>query len=370
MRSRGLEIHVITTPGSSLDRFANEEMVEAHRLQMERKITPLRDFVTVIRLVRLFRRIRPDIVHASTPKGGLLGVISARLAGVPLVVYQVRGLAFTGLKGLGRTLLTTTEKIACKGAHQVLAVSPSLRAELLANGITSAKKVTVLGSGSSNGVAAETRFNPARVNPGDANRVRTESNIPKDAQVIGFVGRLVRDKGVMELATAWDQIEQEFPKAFLFIVGGWEERDAVPHAVRSKLEKHPRVRFAGEKSDVAPFYSVMDLVVLPTYREGFPNVPLEAAAMELPVVTTTVTGAVDAVVDGVTGTLIPPGDAPALASAMRKYLKDPGLRTTHGKAGRARVLRDFQPARIWEATFSAYMTWLAERGRAHPVAAS
>lgn len=362
MKAHGFDIHVVTSPGAGLDRFASDEHVCTHALPMERRVTPARDIVSLWRLFRLFRAIGPDIVHASTPKGGLLGVLAGRLANVPVIIYQVRGLAFTGLGGPARLLMRLTERIACGAAHHVLAVSPSLRDEMLHNKLTYREKISVLASGSSNGVAAETRFNPERFTAADNEKLAAELGIPAGSQVIGFVGRLVRDKGILELAAAWKRVAKDHPRAWLLIVGEWETRDAVPQRIRQELGAHPRVRLAGEQRDVARFYSLMDLVVLPTFREGFPNVPLEAAAMEKPVVTTAVTGAVDAVVAGVTGTLVPAGDAQALANAMRKYLEDPGLGRSHGRAGRERTMRDFLPLTIWKATLAKYLEWLSESG--------
>ncbi len=366
MQERGFSVHVISTPGQTLDQFAAEENVAAHGVTLERRITPIRDLFAIWKLVRLFRTLAPAIVHASTPKGGLLGVLAGRLAGVPLVVYQVRGLPFTGMRGIGRQLLTLTERIACAAAHHVIAVGPSVRDELIAEGISSREKVVVLGSGSSNGVAAETRFNPAQFDMDARIALRRELGIPADAPVVGFVGRLVRDKGLIELAAAWRELSAKFPNSWLLIIGEWEPRDAVPQEVRKALETHSRVRLTGPKSEVAAFYSIMDIVVLPTYREGFPNVPLEAAAMGLPVVATSVTGCVDAVVAGKTGSLVPARDASELAAAVGRYIENPELRRQHGQAARLRALSEFQPEIIWTATYQKYREWLTDKGTQAP----
>lgn len=361
MRAQGFHVHVMTSPGNYLQDFARAEGATAHAVRMERRITPFRDLLSVLQIRKAIRKIRPDIVHASTPKGGLLGTIAARLAGVPVVIYHIRGLAFTGGTGLQRTLLKTTERIAARLAHKVLCVSQSVRAEAVAERIVPFEKTVVLGSGSSNGVAASSRFNPESVSAGARNVVRTQLGIPNDAVVIGFVGRLVRDKGVVELADAWETVAARHPNSWLLIVGPWETRDPVPEQTRRSLDRHPRVIFAGEREDMAPLYCAMDLVVLPTYREGFPNVPLEASAMNLPVIATRVTGCVDAVVDGITGTLVTARDPDALSSAMSRYIEDADLRKNHGRAGRRRVLSDFTPESVWDALRQEYLHLLAER---------
>jgi len=362
MQSRGFAVHVITAPGTALTRFAAEECVIPHAIPMRRRITPLGDIAALARLVRRLRALKPDIVHSSTPKGGLLGTVAARIAGVPLVVYHVRGLAYTGLRGFQRRLLKLTERTACALAHRVICVSESVRRELIDDGIGDTSKLKVLASGSSNGVAAETRFNPAQFSAEKRKALRREFGLPMDAIVIGFVGRLVKDKGVVELADAWAKTAQRYPGAWLLVVGEWEDRDAVPGRIRRELVGHPRVKMVGERLDVAQFYAMMDVVVLPTYREGFPNVPLEAAAMQLPVVGTSVTGCVDAVRDEETGLLVPVADSNALFHAISRYLDDDQLRVAHGRSARERVLREFTPETVWQALHTEYVALLAETG--------
>src|SRR5690606_2614673 len=203
----------------------------------------------------------------------------------------------------------------------------------------------VVPCGGGNGTDAESLFNPARVSDSRV-AIRQRLDIPAQAVVNGFVGGLVRDKGVIELAEAWSVVREVVPDAHLLIIGEPEPRDPVPEAILSQLQADDRVHMVGfvaDLTDMPPHYTAMDMLVLPTYREGFPNVPLEAAAMGLPVVATRVTGCVDAVVDGVTGTLVPVRDSASLARAIHAYLDDPALREQHGAAGRERVRRDFQP---------------------------
>ena len=223
-------------------------------------------------------------------------------------------------------------------------------------------KIRVLLRGSVNGVDASVAFNPARVGAHVRANIRAAYGIPPDAVVVGFVGRLVRDKGLAELAAAWTMLRDEFPKLHLLIIGVFEPYDPVAPQVKAVLCSDPRVHLAGAVAEVTSFYAAMDVVLLPTYREGLPVVPLEAAAMELPVVATRIPGCVEAVEDGVTGTLVPARDVAALADATRMYLRDPKLRQKHGCAGRARVLSQFRQEAIWEAVYQEYERLLRERG--------
>jgi glycosyltransferase involved in cell wall biosynthesis len=366
MKARGFEVHALSSPGEDLDAFGEREGVAVSAVEMPRRVTPLRDLRAVGAIVREMRRIRPVIVHAHTPKGGLLGMIAARAYGAPVRVYHMRGLPLTAATGWKRRLLWATERVACRLAHQVLCVSHTVRAEAVQAGVCPPEKIRVLLGGSGNGVDSEGRFNPARQGEAARARVRARFGIPAEAPVIGFVGRLVRDKGVVELAEAWAALREEHPDLHLVLVGPFEPQDPVPAGVERLLREDPRVHLAGMDWDTPPYYAAMDLVVLPTYREGFPNVPLEAAAMGLPVVATRVPGCVDAVADGETGLLVEPRDACDLRRALSVYLQEPALRRRHGEAARARVLRDFRQEAIWEAIHEEYLRLLRLRGVATP----
>ena len=369
VRDRGFEPHVAAARGERLASFGRKEGVAVHPVPMSRRVSPLRDLGSLVRLVRLMRRVRPTVVHAHTPKAGLLAMLAATLVRVPVRIYQLRGLPLETASGLVRQLLWLSDRLACGLAHRVIANSDSLRQVAVREGLCPEAKLRVLVHGSGNGVDAAGRFDPARLRGKTRVETRDRWGIPRDARVIGFVGRLVRDKGVAELAAAWRALREQHADLHLLVVGPFEERDPVSAETRAALEGDPRVHLTGANWETPSLYAAMDVVALPTYREGFPNVPLEAAAMELPVVATRVTGCVDAVEDGVTGTLVPAREAETLAAALGRYLDDPALRRRHGRAGRERVLREFRPEAIWEAVHAEYVALLG-RAPAPPVEAS
>lgn len=362
MRSRGFEVHAISSPDDELMRFGESERIPVHTVAMPRAITPAQDVRAVAGIYRTLRSIRPHIVHAHTPKGGLLGTIAARAARVPVRVYHIHGLPFVTATGGRRALLRTTETMSCRLATRVLCVSRSVRDVAVAEGFCPPEKIAVLGGGSINGVDAEGRFSPARIGEDMCAETRNRYDIPPHAVVLGFVGRIVRDKGMNELVSAWRVLREEFPNLYMLVVGAFEPQDPVLPETEHILLSDERTRLTGIEFDVPPLYAVMDILALPTYREGFPLVPMEAAAMELPVVATRVPGCVDAVQDGVTGVLVPPYDPEALAMAIRAYLGDPDLRRRHGRAGRERMLREFRPRDLWESTYIEYRRLLAEAG--------
>lgn len=351
VRSCGFAIHVITSPGPELDAFGEKERIPVHAIPMARAITPLRDLLALWRLWGTLRRIRPEIVHSHTPKGGLLGMIAATLAGTPVRVYHIRGLPFVTATGFRRRLLRLSELASCTLAHRVLAVSHSMRSIAVEEGLCPAEKVKVILGGSGNGVDTE-RFRPAR---DDARQTaRADRGIPADALVIGFVGRLTREKGICELERAWRALRQDEPRARLLLIGWIEAQDAESREAVAALRADSRVHLTGPVPDTARLYPAMDVVALPTYREGFPNVALEAAATALPIVATSVPGCVDAVEDGTTGILVPARDAEGLEHALRRYLSDPVLRARHGEAGRRRVMSQFRREAIWEGIVAEY----------------
>jgi glycosyltransferase involved in cell wall biosynthesis len=370
MRSRGFDTHAISSPGALLWRFAEGEGVQVYAVDMPRRITPLRDLAAVVRIWRRLRHLGARIVHSHTPKGGLLGMIGAWLARTPVRIYQIHGLPFMTAAGYKRTLLWWTEKVSCALAHQVLCDSDSVREVAIRSHICPAGKIKVLLGGSTNGVDGEGRFNPAQVGEGARRETRPRYEIPAEALVVGFVGRVVRDKGMLELTEAWKVLRAELPGLHLLVVGPFEPTDPVPAAVEGLLKGDCRIHLTGWVDDTPPLYAAMDLLVLPSYREGFGYAAVEAASMGLPVVATRIPGCVDAVEDGITGTLIPSRDAKALIEAIRRYLADPALRLQHGQAGRARVLRDFSRQEMWGALYGEYTRLLHEKSLPLPGVAS
>ncbi len=364
MQENGFAVHAASSPGYLLDDFAGRYDVPVFGVPMARKITPLRDLVSIWRLWRIMRRIKPQVVHASTPKGGLLGAIAARLARVPVVIYHIRGLPFQPRSGWRRRILKLSEWMACKAAHDVFCVSHSIRLVAIEEKLAPADKIQVFLGGSSNGVDSSGRYCPENY-PADARqRTREELGIPLDATVIGFIGRVVCDKGIRELEQAWQSLREEFADAHLFLGGPVEDKDAVPAEVMKRLRADPKVHWSdGYVVDVSHFYTAFDLVVLPTYREGLPNAVIEGGAMRLPVVATDIPGCTDALEDGVAGTLVPAGEAEPLRAALAAYLADPEMRRRHGLAGRARVERDFQQERLWRKVLERYLLLMKRSGR-------
>lgn len=352
LREAGFRVLVASSPGEPLDSIAATEGVETHRIRIQRGIAPLSDLLALISLSRMLLRFRPDVVEFGTPKAGLLGSIAALVCRVPRRIYLIRGLRLETTRGLKRLLLTTTERIAAAACHAVLCNSPSIRTQVEHLRLAQRSKLYLLGSGSSCGV------DTVRFKPGPTS-VRVVLGIPAEALVIGFVGRLTRDKGIPELVEAFRAFLTQQPGARLLLVGWYDDSDdALSKGVREQINRHPAIVQTGYVVEPAPYYRAMDILVLPTLREGFPNVVLEAAASGVPVITTSATGAQDSVVPDETGLLVPAGNGEALYSAMLELAQDPSRRRRFGIAAREWAVSRFEQKEVHARNIKFYRALL------------
>jgi glycosyltransferase involved in cell wall biosynthesis len=345
LNENGFEVVLVSSPTADLQRTAEREGVRAVGVPMNRGFRPWADVVSLVRLFRLMRAERPHVMLAGTPKAGLVASLAGAMSRVPVRVYLMLGLRLETARGAARGLLWLAEWVSTHVVHRVLVVSPSLLARARDIGVLGDGRGVVLGHGGGNGVDVG-RFAATPDTAAAAAAARAGLGIPANAFVYGFVGRLTADKGLRELVAAFDRIAACHPDAWLLVVGA-EDLGGLPPGVRTALRTRPRVRCTGWQDDPTAAYHVMDALVLPTYREGFPTVSLEAAAAGKPVITTTATGAVDSVVDGTTGLLVPPRDADALATAMARLIGDRQAARDMGARGRCRVRRSFANEVAW-----------------------
>ena len=358
MANQGIEMTVLSSPGEQLHSLSRHG-VAALPLVMKREISPIQDSKSLFQLHRALKQERPDLVEFGTPKASFLGMLAARAAGVPARLYTIHGLRFETTSGRTRVILYWAERIACLCATRILCVSESVRDKLVALKLAPRSKTFVLSHGSYTGVDTS-HFTPANRGTEKVAQLRQVLGLTGNETVIGFVGRFVKDKGIRELVDAFRELKASHSDLRLLLVGDFESGDPLEADVRQYIESDLAVLRPGFVGDTAPYYALMDVFVLPTYREGFPGVPLEAQACEVPVVTTNATGAVDAVQDGVTGLIVPVKDARALTRAIDRLLQDPGLRADMGRAGRKWMQQDFRPEVIWQAHAEMYREMLHE----------
>ncbi len=330
--------------------------------------TPLQDLRALWRLYRVFRRESFDIVHTHTPKPGLLGQIAARLAGVPVVVNTIHGFYFhEGTNRWMRRLFIAAEKVAARCSDAVLFQSREDLETAVREGICDKHKAYYLG----NGIDVE-RFDRRCLSEARLRELRRQLGISDRCRVVGFVGRLVAEKGFVDLLAAMRTVRRVVPDVRLLIVGETDSHksDAVSPAIAVRHGVDDICVFAGWRQEVPETYALMDVLALPSYREGFPRSPMEASAMGIPSVVTDIRGCREAVEDGVNGLLVPPGDPDALAEALLKTVADRELAATMGAAGRSLARARFDEREVFARVKLQYRRLSPEAGVVTPQSAA
>lgn len=338
LRSRGWDVALVCSQAGDVREFAEEDGIDYYPIALERNPSLWQDLKGTVALMAAIRRIRPAVTVWGSPKASLLGVLASRVLGVPSV-YVIHGLRLEGSAGLLRRILVAAERLTCLMASRVVADGHDLRALALRLRLVRPGKIVVLADGSSNGVGA------SDVAP----RYRGKLDLAEDAVVVTFAGRITRDKGVRELASAWHEIAPSHPNAHLVIAGQADPSDPAGPAYAQALSRLPNTHLLGHIDDLDHLWADTDLMVLPSYREGLPLVVIEAAAAGVPGVVTSCTGGSEAVLDGQTGIVVPTRDVRALASALTTMLDDPDLRKRMGAAARRRSLARYDRQRLWAA---------------------
>ncbi|PUV22960.1 glycosyltransferase family 4 protein [Sphingobacterium athyrii] len=328
---KGYDFTVACTEDEYLYKQAKEKGFKVFPVAILKAISPIQDAFSIIRLTRFIRKEKFPIVVAHSPKGGLIGITAAYLAGVDKRVFFRHGVVFETAKGLKRALLIMIEKFVGALATDVVIVSESLQRLSNDYKLNNPAKSKVLGKGTCSGIDIQ-RF-----------QYRPKQN---SDFVVGYVGRLVKDKGVVELVEGWLQFAAGKAHVYLHIIGPAEVRDAVPEDTLQKIKNSPSIRFLDFVEDTAPCYNTMDVFILPSYREGFPVGVLEASASGIPVITTRSTGCINAIQEDVTGiyTEILPNQ---IAEAIEYYYQNPQLRQEHGNNGVTFVKNSFSEQELF-----------------------
>lgn len=356
LQRAGFDIAVVCSPG-----WQSSSETRYYPIAMEREISPLSDLISLFQLTKQLLKIKPLMVNAGTPKAGLLVILAAFLAGVPIKIYTCHGLRLETTTGWKKKLLTLTEKITAYCADKIVCVSGSLRQKYVQMNLARENKVIVIGHGSCNGIDLGLFKRNVNCSVDDfLRKLPAGKSISGDALFIGFIGRLTRDKGIYELVAAFESLKSRFPNLYLLLLGDFEEGDPIMEETCQKIYSDDRIINLGWVFDPISYYQLMKILVLPTYREGLPTVLLEAAAMELPVVATYATGCTDVVVEGETGLLVPIGDSDALVHALGLLLQNINLCKSMGKKARERTEELFGQEMVWRNSLQFYTKLLAE----------
>lgn len=326
--------------------------VRVKKIKITRKITPISDLVSLIKLFLYFKKEKFDIVHAHTPKPALLGQLAAKIAGVPLIINTVHGLYFQkNSSQFKRNFFICMEKIGAKCSTLIFSQNKEDIETMVKEKIAETEKIRYLG----NGVDIE-KFNPKRFSEEFIIDRKRELGIENDFKVIGIVGRLVKEKGYLDLFSAFKKVLKKFPKSLLLVVGPEEpeKKDAFLPAIIKDYGIEKNVIFLGERTDVDELYSLMDIFVLPSHREGFPRTIIEAMASARPVIATYIRGCRDAVENGITGKLIPVNDSDKLTEEIIYFLNNPDKAKEMGVAGRKKVEREFDERFVFDRIKETY----------------
>lgn len=338
LMGEGYDAHVICSPGK-LKKDIEAEGIKVKIIQIKRKISPLADMVSLVKLFFYFKKEKFDIVHTHTPKPGLLGQLAAKMAGVSIIVNTVHGLYFTeNSPFLKRKFFILMEKIAAKCSTLIFSQNREDMETMVREKIAKSEKIKYLGSG----VSME-RFNPERFSNGFIAAKKQELNLPADAKIVGAIGRLVKEKGYMELFSALSEVLKNFPKTLLLIIGPEEpeKKDSFSPEIVKNYGLDEKVLFLWKRTDVDELYPLMDVFVLPSHREGFPRTVLEAMAMRKPIIATNIRGCREEIDNGVNGLLIPPKNAKELAKAIIYLLQNPSEAEKMAVNAREKAIKEF-----------------------------
>lgn len=345
------EVIGISSKGIRLDNVRKEQGVRVIPVQMSRSISPFKDLIALYKLYTIFSKEKPFIVHSHTPKAGLLSMMASYFAKVPHRLHTVAGLPLLETTGIKRRILNVVEKLTYAFSTKVYPNSFGLEKIILDHNFIDQSKLKVIGNGSSNGIDLE-HFDPNLFSREDNHALRKELNIAENDFVFINVGRMVTDKGINELVEAFCKIQETFKDTKLLLLGEFEEKlDPLFPETMEKIKNNPNINYLGWQWDVRPYFAISNMLAFPSYREGFPNVVMQAGAMGLPSIVSDINGCNEIIINGQNGCIIPPKSTEHLYNAMVESLKNG---TSKFKNVRESIATRFDRSVIWNAILAEY----------------
>jgi len=351
-KERGYQVIYSCSRAKEAEELVAEEGLIFEPIPFSREIDLFNDIYCLFLACKVLKRHKPDIVNAGTPKAGLIYMIASRVMGIKLKVFTLRGLRSNTLTGVKRSIVRCLEKVSCICSDKIIAISPSLREETLRCGLTSPDKIVVLSKGSSNGVNLK-KYLVDDVLITKAHEKKRELCIDPNVFIFGFVGRIVKDKGVEEIIDAFEKLEKEY-KIKLLLVGPYESDDLISDNHLQRIKNNNNIIEVGFSNEVPLFTYIFDVLLLASYREGFGNVVIEAAAVGTPAIVSDIPGARDTIEEGKTGLYICPQDVNSLYFAMKFYLENRTVVLDHGEKAKERVIKYFANEIIWREQETLY----------------
>lgn len=362
--SEHFEVIGVSSAGKELEEVKNDEEIEVIAIDMSRQITPVKDIKSLWSTYKLLKREKPQIVHTHTPKAGIVGMLAAKMAGVPHRLHTVAGLPLMEVTGMKREILNLVEKLTYASATKVYPNSKGLYEYILQNNYTHKSKIKVIGNGSSNGIDTS-YFSPDQVTEEQKTLLKKELNIEEEDFVFVFVGRLVGDKGINELVKAFSQInkkENSQRHSKLLLVGPLEqELDPLHPDTLKEIENNPDIISVGFQKDVRPYFAISDALAFPSYREGFPNVVMQAGAMELPSIVSDINGCNEIIIENQNGVIVPVKNSEKLGEAMERMKSDTDYYQKLKMNARPMIESRYEQSVIWDALLSEYKKLIKEK---------
>lgn len=358
MASNGFDVKGVSSEGEELREVHENEGIAVEAITMSRKITPFQDLKSLWEMWNFLRKEKPQIVHTHTPKAGIIGMLAARLAGVPHRLHTVAGLPLMEAIGTKRKILNFVEKLTYSSATRVYPNSKGLYDFILQNNFTQSNKLKIIANGSSNGIDT-TFFSPDQVTELERVTLREKLNIQPDNFVFVFVGRIVSDKGINELIKAFSELqaaENNEPAGIkLLLVGGLEnDLDPLNPETLAEINQNKDIISVGFQQDVRSFFAIADALVFPSYREGFPNVVMQAGAMGLPSIVSDINGCNEIIIEGENGLIIPSKNVEKLKEKMLTLAKDKNLYTKLKGNSRRMIENRYEQSVVWNALLEEY----------------
>lgn len=343
----------VSSENENLEKLGASQNIETFSIEMTRQITPIKDIIAVIKLYFFLKKTKPFIVHTHTPKAGIVGMLASKLAKVPVRLHTVAGLPLLEATGFKRKILDFVEKLTYKYATKVYPNSFGLLDIINENNYCNSNKLKVIANGSSNGIDTS-YFNPNLFSEDEKSKLRKELSIKKDDFVFIFVGRLVKDKGINELISAFNLLQSEVSNLKLLLVGNFEpDLDPLSDETLDTMKKNDSIISVGFKMDVRPYFSISNTLVFPSYREGFPNVVMQAGAMNLPSIVSNINGCNEIISEGKNGLIIPLKDEKAIFEAMKK-ITNPSIYETMKSNARKVIVDNYEQEKVWNAILEEY----------------
>ena len=358
MASNGFDVKGVSSEGEELKEVRENEGIVMEAINMSRKITPFQDLKSLWEMWNFLRKEKPQIVHTHTPKAGIIGMLAARLAGVPHRLHTVAGLPLMEATGIKRKILNFVEKLTYSSATRVYPNSKGLYDFILQNNFTQSNKLKIIANGSSNGINT-TFFSPDQVSETEWVALREKLNIQPDDFVFVFVGRIVSDKGINELIKAFSELQavenNELMGIKLLLVGGLEnDLDPLNPETLAEINQNKDIISVGFQQDVRPFFAISDALAFPSYREGFPNVVMQAGAMGLPSIVSDINGCNEIIVEGENGLIIPPKNVEKLKEKMLTLAGDKNLYIKLKENSRRMIENRYEQSVVWNALLEEY----------------